>query len=257
MTDQKRFLVDVGMNDLPFPIRVPSKREEGGQATVAGISITARIMKEFEARWIDKFINVLHRHRDRIGADTIRTNILDYGKELNSQAIQIEFKYPYFVEKTSPVSEEHCLVQYLCTYTAKVSAADDTPRIRFGMQIPCITTYPGSATGESGGLFGQLSSVAIEVQSADSIFPEDLVELVDRHALSPVYSYLPAADQAFIIRKIHADQVSSVVMTDAIREELARDRRIDWYSVSTSNFGMLHSFTTIVSTEKSSWVPSS
>ncbi len=257
MTDKKRFLVDVGMKDLPFPMKVPSKREDGGQATVAGISISARIMQDFEARWIDKFINVLHQHRDRIGTDTLCANILDYVDELNAKAISIDFKYPYFVEKTTPVSGEKCLVQYLCTYTAKVTAVDDTPRIHFSMQIPCITTYPGSATGEEGGLFGQLSAVTIEVQSADSIFPEDLVELVDRHALSPVYSFLPAADQAFIIRKIHNENVSSVVMTDAIRAELARNSRIDWYSVHTSNYGMLHSYSTIIGTEKSSWVPSS
>lgn len=257
MTDTKRFMVDVGMNDLPFPMKVPSKREEGGQATVARISISARIMQEFEALWIDKFINVLHQHRDRIGTDTLRANILDYMKELNAGAISIDFQYPYFVEKKTPVSNEPCLVKYDCTYSAKVTAADDTPRIRFGMQIPCITTYPGSAPGEVGGLFGQLSSVAIEVQSNHGIFPEDLVELVDRQALSPIYSFLPPGDQASIIRKIHAVQVSSVVMTDAIRGELARDSRIDWYSVNTSNYGMLHTYSTIVGTEKSQWVPSS
>jgi len=257
MADQKRFLVDVGLKDLSCPIRVPSKRVEEDQATVASISITARIMKEFQASWIDRFITVFHQHRGRIGMDTLRTNILDYAEALNSHSIQIEIKYPYFVEKIMPVSGEPCLVQYHCSYTAKLSAASDTPRIRFSMQIPCITTDPGSATQESGGLFGQLSSVDIAVQSADNIFPEDLVELVDRHALSPVYSYVHSADQAHFIHKIHTDQVSSVVMTDAIRDDLARDRRVEWYSVSTTNFGMLHSFSTVVSTEKSNWVPSS
>ena len=134
---------------------------------------------------------------------------------------------------------------------------DERPRVRFGMEIPCITTYPGSASGETGGLFGQSSSVAIEVEAGEDIFPEDLVELVDRNALAPVFSFLRSADQEFIIRKIHTDQVSSVVMTDAIREELARDSRIDWYSVNTTNFGMLHSYSTVVGTEKSCWVPAS
>jgi len=99
--------------------------------------------------------------------------------------------------------------------------------------------------------------VAIEVESAQEIYPEDLVELVDRNALAPVFSFLRSADQEFIIRKIHSDRVSSVVMTDAIRKELARDSRIDWYSVNTTNFGMLHTYITIVGTEKSCWVPSS
>ncbi len=255
MTDNKRFLVDVGMKDLPFPMRVASRRDPEGQATVAGISISARIMQEFEARWIDRFINVLHQHRERIGTDFLRTNIHDYRDELKASAIRIDFCYPYFVEKIAPFSGEPCLVQHPCTYSARMTTVDETPKIRFGIEIPCITTYPGSATAESGGLFGQLSSVAIEVESGEELYPEDLVELVDRNALAPVYSFLRTADQEFIIRKIHTDQVSSVVMTDAIREELARDSRVDWYSVNTTNSGMLHTYSTIVGTEKSQWVP--
>ncbi len=257
MTDNKRFLVDVGMKDLPFPMRVCSRKDPEGQATVAGISISARIMQEFEARWIDRFINIVHQHRDRIGTDFLRTNILDYKAELNASAIRIEFRYPYFVEKTTPFSGEPSLVQHHCTFSARMTAVDERPRVRFGMEIPCITTYPGSASGETGGLFGQSSSVAIEVEAGEDIFPEDLVELVDRNALAPVFSFLRSADQEFIIRKIHTDRVSSVVMTDAIREELARDSRIDWYSVNTTNFGMLHSYSTVVGTEKSCWVPAS
>ena len=175
MNDNKRFLVDVGMKDLPFPMRVSSRREPEGQATVARISISARIMQEFEARWIDKFINIVHRHRDRIGTDFLRTNILDYKTELNATAIRIDFRYPYFVEKTTPFSGEPCLVQHLCTFSARTTVVDGSPKVRFGMEIPCITTYPGSAAGKSGGLFGQSSSVAIEVESGEDLYPEDLV----------------------------------------------------------------------------------
>ena len=60
MVNIKKFLVDVEMKDLPFPMRVISKKDSEGQPTVADISISARIMQEFEARWIDRFIRVLH-----------------------------------------------------------------------------------------------------------------------------------------------------------------------------------------------------
>ena len=58
MTEEKRFLVDVGMNNLPFPMKVTSKINPEGQFTVAGISISARVMQEFEAKSIDKFIQI-------------------------------------------------------------------------------------------------------------------------------------------------------------------------------------------------------
>ena len=255
MTEEKRFLVEVGMKGLPFPIRVASKVNPDGQLTIADISITARIMHEFEARWIDEFIQILHQHRERIGTETLRVNIMDYFEKLNATMVKINFNYPFFVEKLTPVSREKCLVRYRCNYSAKVPSVEDKPRIFFRLEIPTITTYPTSSPEKPGGLFGQLSIVVIETESQKEIYPEDLVEIVDKHALAPVYSFLTEEDQAFIIQKVHLEKKSSVVMTDEIKEELARNRDIKWYSIRCSNYGMLHSYNTVIGTEKSMWVP--
>jgi hypothetical protein len=63
--------------------------------------------------------------------------------------------------------------------------------------------------------------------------------------------------ELFIIQKVHTENKTSVVMTDGIKDSLARRVDIHWYSVRCSNFGMLHSYSTIIGTEKSMWVPSS
>jgi GTP cyclohydrolase I len=255
MVDEKRFFVDVGMDGLPFPMRVLSKKDTQSQPTVATISIEARIMNEFEARWIDRFIQIVHQHRDLIGTETLSANIVDYVKQLNAHNVRVIFNYPFFAEKITPKSKEKCLVQYHCVYSASATSMNEKPRIVFAMTIPCITTYPGSVPSEAGGLFGQISLVTIEIESRDKVFPEDLVELVDRHALSPIYSFLTAEDQAFLIKKIHSEKKSSVVMADEIKDELARNKMAVWYSIRCSNRGMLHSYSTMIGTEKSRWVP--
>jgi GTP cyclohydrolase I len=253
---EKRYLADVGMKNLPFPMKVASKVKKDGQFTIANISISARVMQEFEAGWIDRFIEILHQHRDRIGTSTLKKNIKDYLKELHASTIRVDFSYPYFIEKLTPASKEKCLVKYNCTYSAKISSVEAKPRIIFKMQVPAITTYPSSVPEKSGGLFGQLSVVEIEVESQKDIYPEDLVKIVDKHALVPVYSFLTKEDQEIVIQKIHSEKKTSVVMTDEIKDELMHNNKIDWYSIQCSNFGMLHSYSTVISTEKSMWIPS-
>jgi GTP cyclohydrolase I len=80
---------------------------------------------------------------------------------------------------------------------------------------------------------------------------------VDRHALMPIYSFLTEEDQVYVIQKVHTEEKSSVVVADEIKNDLSKNPDVDWYSVRSSNYGMLHSYSTIISTEKSMWVPSS
>ncbi len=127
MVSERRFLVDVGMKDLPFPMRVPSRINPEGQETVTQISIIARIMQEFEARWIDKFIEIIHQHRKEIGTISLRNSIKEHLKDLNATFMRVDIRYPFFVEKTTPVSKEKCLVQYMCTYSVKATLIDKKP----------------------------------------------------------------------------------------------------------------------------------
>jgi len=254
-TDDRRFLVDVGLRDLPFPIRAVSRNQVDGQSTIANISINARIMRAFEARWIDKFIHILHSHRNNIGTETLRGNLKDYTTELEATALKIDFDYPFFIEKATPVTHEKCLVRYLCRYSAKGHSVDDPAAVIFKIQVPCITTYPASNAKSPRGLFGQLSMLDVSVQSRTDVYPEDIVELVDRHVLACVYSFLGEEDQQFIIEKVHTEEKTSVVVVDEVKKELARNRNIEWYAIDCSNYGMLHSYSTVIRTEKSAWVP--
>ena len=48
---------------------------------------------------INKFIYILHQHREKIGTKTLRENIKEYYKQLNARMVRIDFSYPYFMEK--------------------------------------------------------------------------------------------------------------------------------------------------------------
>lgn len=255
MSEEKRFLADVGIRDLPLPIKVLSKSFPDGQPTVANLSVSARIMQEFEAGWIDRLIQILHRHRGTIGTKALKQNIGDYIRELNATMVRIDFDYPFFVEKITPVSKEKCMTRYICTYSAKITSIESV-KVLFKISVPVITTYPKSfSNDEHRGLFGQLSTVVVETESSQDIYPEDLIDMVDRHSLVPLYSFLTDEDQNFVIRKIHSERKDSVLMLDEIKEELSRIENLDWFAVHCLNYGMLHSYSTVIANEKAVWFP--
>ncbi len=258
MKKGRAFLVNVSIRELPFPIKVTSERDKNGQHTVANISIHARIMKEFEAEWIDKFIQVTHLHRDRIGIETMKTNIKDYVAALNANTIKIEMAFPYFVEKRTPKSNEPCLVKYNCTYTCQYPSIDSDVKTTFSIDCPVITSYPiESFSPSKRGYYPQMSIIHIEVQPKKDITPEKLVTLADSKSLAPIYSFLTREDQLYLIGKTQENYQSSIDTLDEIRLELAKNENISWYSISSSNYGMLHNYSTFINLEKSYWVPGS
>ena len=247
-------LADVGMQDMPFPMRVASRENPDGQHTVGNISIHARILHEFESRWIDTFIRIIHQHRNKIATKNIRTNIIDYMRDLNATMVRIDYDYPFFVEKLTPVTKEKCLVRYRCVYSSKIRR-DEEPKTIFKIEIPAITTDPASVPEETGGLFGQLSMLSIEIEPLIEVYPEDLIDMVDLAALAPAYSFLSPQDQIHLIKKIHEQKKSSVVLTNDVKDALAKNGNIEWYSVRCTNHSLLHSYNTAVATEKSMWIP--
>ncbi len=254
MKSDKRYLVDIDLKNLPFPIKVESKYNIKGQDTVSNISVNARLMREFEATSINQIIKIIHQHRNNIGPRQLGSNIVDYLLNLNATMIKIDLQYPFFIEKITPVSKEKSLMSYNCTQSLKKPIATKTNSI-FKIDIPVITSYPINNRGKSNLLFGQQTMVNIEIISSDFIYPEDIVEAVDKHALAPVYSYLNEEDEEFLINKIHTERIDSVVLADEIKNELSKIESIEWCAVKCSNFGMLHSYSTIVSTDKNIWLP--
>lgn len=257
MPDKKRYLVDVGMDDFAFPFRVAARDVPEGVPTVGKISVHARINQEFEARWIDRFARVLHQHRDTVGTHSLKRNVHDYLEALRADSVSVSLHCPYFVEKKTPVSGLPCLVGHECTYRAKLSSFDGQAKSSLTVEVPTLTTDPGSSSDQPGSLFAQPTLVTVEIASSADMYVEDIVEPIDHFALIPVYSFLTPEDQKHLVGLAHSRSVSSVVLTEAVKGYLAPREDIDWYRVVCRNRGLLHQYSTEVSTEKGSWVPAS
>ncbi len=252
------FLVEVSIADLPFPITVPSGTAHEGQATVATLSVKARIMAEMEADWTDRFIRVTHQKRDALGHERLEETLLAYKDALEAKSVELRLDYPYFVEKRAPVSGEACLVRYDCRLTGRYPSLDEGPRVRFRVICPVLSST--AVAGEFGGLplaLPQPSRVAIEIESDDALSPESIAAIVDEAGLVPVYSYLSKEDRRQLTERTRTLYRPSVEVVDRIRAAMAARADVSWYSIEMIDRSPLQTYTAIQSTHKSLWVPGS
>lgn len=247
---QDAMTVDVCLKDLPFPMRVASRDEPGGQATVASISVAARVKRRPGWDWTAEIIRILHAHRDRIGASTLRENIMDYLVQMEAERVRADFRYPFFYEKRTPISGEKCLLCYPCVYSAKVPSVDKGARVFLNIEIPVLaslTPFPGAAQYK----------IIIETESKKDVFPEDLVDLADRHALSPVYSFLTRRDREYLAQSFQARQKGIEEVVNGINGELCASKDIGWHSIRSGGGGLPYSYETETGADRGMLSPGS
>lgn len=240
---------DVGVSDLPHPIRAPSRADSQGQPTVARISVEASVARQFEVDWIDRFVQVLHAHRERISTRDLRQDVGAYMEAFEARMVEVTLDYPFFVEKRTPQTGQKCLVKHDCTYSLVALSPAATPRVFFRITVPCITTGPSPDGRRRGSSVSQLSTVPLETESQRDVYPEDLVALVDRNALAPLYSFLAPEDREDILRRIRTQRRTSVEMVERVRGELAADPSLGFYSLRCLDSSFLHTYHTIIGEE--------
>jgi GTP cyclohydrolase IB len=242
-------LLEVGVRDLPYPVRVPSRADPRGQPTVARVSLEASVAHEFEADWADRLVRVLHEHRERISAPALKQDVGAYLEALGAGMVEISLEYPFFVEKRTPRTGQKCLVKYDCTYCIVGLLPRSAPKVFFKIAVPCITTGPSPDGRRRGASVGQVSTVTLETESQRDVYAEDLVALVDRNALAPLYSFLGPEDREDVLRRIRTQRRTSVELVERVRGELSADPGLGFYSVRCLDSSFLRPYRTLIGEE--------
>ncbi len=93
----------VGVKDVRYPIVVLDK-ENDIQHTVATISMYVYLPRHFRGTHMSRFIEILDRHRGRMTLHNIDPILTEMREKLDASSAHLEIAFPYFIEKTAPVS---------------------------------------------------------------------------------------------------------------------------------------------------------
>ena len=107
----------VGVRDIRFPITVLD-RASAQQRTVATIDMAVSLPHHFKGTHMSRFIEVLSEHGSVIHMENIETILRHLQKRLHSQQAHVSFEFPYFIEKSAPVTGALGLMDYTVKFTA-------------------------------------------------------------------------------------------------------------------------------------------
>ena len=243
--DSRQMPIDqVGVSDLRYPI-VVLDREHQKQQTVAHLSISVALPHEFKGTHMSRFIEVLNDHRGEITMRTLPACLKDIKTRLSAESAHIELTFPYFLERTAPVSGARALMDYDCFFSAEMNGAHED--FILGVRVPITTLCPCSKAISDYGAHNQRGYVEVCVRSAQEatgspalIWIEEIVDLVEACASAPVYPLLKRPDERYVTMQAYD---KPMFVEDVVRDvalSLQRDQRVAWFLAHAKNHESIH-----------------
>jgi GTP cyclohydrolase I len=237
----------VGVKGIKYPI-VVLDRMNGTQHVNATINIYVDLPHHFKGTHMSRFVEILNEFRGQINIKTFHKILQEVKDKLHAESAHMEIEFPYFVEKTAPVSGAKSLMEYTCSFSGQNSVS--TTDFLVGVVVPVTTVCPCSKEISNLGAHNQRSMVTTKVRFKKFFWIEDLIRLVEDSASGEVYSLLKRVDEKFVTEKAHENPMFVEDVVRNVAQELNRNDNFTWYSVGAENFESIHNHSAYAYVEK-------
>jgi GTP cyclohydrolase I len=197
---------------------------------------------------MSRFLAALSRQPVVLDGDSLRSLLEEIREGLGTPSAGIEASFPFFVEKMAPSTGSRSTM--VCE--ARLRAVLDSGfRLTTGVRVPVMTLCPCSvrAPRDLPGL-AQRGYVAVSVRSARGVSIEDLVDLVERCASSPVYPLLRAEDERALLASALARPLFVEDTVRNVAQALDGTDGIEWYAIEAENLESAHDHSAFASCER-------
>jgi GTP cyclohydrolase I len=226
----------VGIRNIRYPITVRDKSRET-QQTVANVTLSVNLPHTNRGTHMSRFIEVLDRFKNEVDYQNLDLILIEIKKSLQAEESHIELEFPFFLRKKAPVSGLDSLMSYQCMIEATYN---NHLEISVRVEVPVHTLCPCSKEIAEVSAHNQRGTVAITVGMTKFIWMEDLIQIAEESASSPLYALLKREDEKYITERAYENPrfVEDVVREVALRlQELPGVR---YHIVEVENFESIH-----------------
>ena len=234
--DNPLYIQKVGVKGISYPIVVADKAR-GTQNTVASINLYVDLPRVFKGTHMSRFIEVLNEYKDHIHIRNFEHILKEICTALEAESAHMEIDFPYFIEKRAPVTGSAGLMEYRCSFLGMIGKKRE---FKVGIRVPVQTLCPCSREISDFGAHNQRGLVTVVVRYEKFFWMEDLIELVEQCASSPVYPVLKRPDEKFVTEAAYRNPMFVEDVVRQVAAALNGMSEFSWYSVEAENFESIH-----------------
>ncbi len=241
-SDHRHIAIDrVGIRRIRHPVAVIDKSGEK-QNTVATFELTVFLPEDRKGTHMSRFAQLLNEHdHDAHSVANFVELFREMNRRLDSTEGTIEMTFPYFVNKTAPVSEKLGMVDYLITLRSDIKRGSQ-PDTHIRVVVPVTTLCPCSKEISAYGAHNQRSEVTIDarIDPEQEVWWEDLIDIAEQEASCELFSQLKRTDEKYVTERAYDNPKFVEDLIRDIAKRLNNLEVIRSYDLEVENFESIH-----------------
>lgn len=227
----------VGIKDISHPIIVQSK-DGSESSSIATFSMSVGLPHDQKGTHMSRFIEMLNEKPTVISAKNFHRMLNDMVKKLDAQSGYIEMQFPYFIEKTAPVSGVKGLMDYQVNLIGQLDNGylDSTLEVT----IPVKSLCPCSKKISEYGAHNQRSHITVGINCSSKLWLNELIVMVEAQASAELFSILKRPDEKFITERAYNNPKFVEDVVRDVANVFDNSDKISRYYVHAENFESIH-----------------
>ena len=227
----------VGIKGIRHPVKVRDK-SIGVQHTIATFNMYVHLPHNFKGTHMSRFVEILNRHEREISVESYESILREMVLLLEADSGYIEMSFPYFVNKTAPISGVQSLLDYDVTLVGEMR--EGVASITMKVLVPVTSLCPCSKKISERGAHNQRSHVTITLRTNSFVWIEDVVRIAEEQASCELYGLLKRPDEKYVTERSYDNPKFVEDMVRDVAAVLNSDTRVDAYIVESENFESIH-----------------
>lgn len=227
----------VGVRAVRHPLTVRTAAGEI-QPTVGTWNLDVHLPAEQKGTHMSRFVALLEDNREPLTVETFRGLLAAMLDKLEAEAGRIEVSFPYFVNKTAPVSGVKSLLDYQVTLAGDVR--NGATRLFLKVLVPVTSLCPCSKKISQYGAHNQRSHVTIDAELNGDVPVEELIRIAEEEASCELWGLLKRPDEKFVTERAYENPKFVEDLVRDVAQRLDADARIVAYVLEAENFESIH-----------------
>jgi len=246
--DTRRIPINkVGIKDIRHPVRIRD-RSGGEQHTIASFNMYVNLPHNFKGTHMSRFVEILNNHEREISVKSFKDMMEEMTERLEAESGHIEMSFPYFINKTAPVSGVESLMDYDVTFIGEINSGKNNITIK--VVVPVTSLCPCSKKISDYGAHNQRSHVTVTAKISDFIWIEELIAMVEQEASCELYGLLKRPDEKMVTERAYDNPKFVEDMVRDVAALLNKEERISSYIIESENFESIHNHSAYALIEK-------